>query len=221
MTTAPVNTPSSRQRRTLAAAPWNTFLSSHQGGEGERGHEKCVSAHLPACPVPCFADIWLQQCKPKGGGFYSRYLAFYDKNSAIVFSAKKEVTRTFIDEQASSPLLYAFLKSESGGHSQYHRAFLTLIHVRQDGLRLAEGSDPTQDAKPPPCPTLTQPEHLPVQSRPNIHAVKHHLTLLNAIIYLPLPGKWKMNIKWPKNGIPLCEASAAQSTNKLYLPRWI
>lgn len=86
---------------------------------------------------------------------------------------------------------------------------------------MAKASNPAQDIKPPHRLTLTQPEHLSIKSNPNIHAAKQHLTLLNAIIYLPLTGKWKMSIKQPKKSIPLCGTYAVQSTNKLYLTHGI
>lgn len=134
---------------------------------------------------------------------------------------KKEVTHVLVDAQASPSLPYASLKSESGEHRWDHRDFVTVIYVWQDGLHLAKASNATQDTEPPHCPTLTQPKHLPIKSSPHIYAAEHHLTLLNAIIYLPLSGKWKMSIKRHKMGIPLCGAYAAQSTNKLYITHGI
>lgn len=76
---------------------------------------------------------------------------------------------------------------------------------------MAKASNPAQDIKPPHRLTLTQPEHLSIKSNPNIHAAKQHLTLLNAIIYLPLTGKWKMSIKQPKKEYsPLWDLCSAE-----------
>lgn len=95
----PVSTLSSSQWRMLAATSWNTFLTSYQGGEGEKGHDKCLLVHLPACPVPCFAGIWLQPRKPKGGAFKADVWHFTIKTLPPFFQQRKSLTPSQMHRQ--------------------------------------------------------------------------------------------------------------------------
>lgn len=65
------------------------ILTSCQRGEEEKGHEKCVLAHLLAYPVHRFAGIWLRQHKPKGQGFKAVVWHFTIKTVPLFFQQRR------------------------------------------------------------------------------------------------------------------------------------
>lgn len=96
----PANTLSSSECRMLAATSRNTILTRCQGGEGDKGHQKCVLVHLPAYPLLYFTGIWLQQPNLKGGDFKAGIWHFTKKLPSFFQWRIKSLTPSQMQRQA-------------------------------------------------------------------------------------------------------------------------